>query len=77
MAGYCLSCGAPLNKEFKGVSEEYCKYCTDENGNLFPRERVKQGIMMWLKEWQPKVDDKKAAMRAEYYMKAMPAWAED
>ncbi|RLB01941.1 MAG: hypothetical protein DRG59_13370 [Deltaproteobacteria bacterium] len=77
MAKFCLSCGAPLdNPDFKGPSDDYCKCCTDEKGNLKSREDVRHGIANWLKMWQD-IDDETALRRADYYMKAMPAWAED
>lgn len=77
MDQYCQSCSAPLSApSFKGPSEDYCKHCTDEKGNLKSREEIKMGISMWLKSWQPGLDDEKATVRAEHFMKAMPAWAE-
>ncbi len=77
MNKFCYSCSAPLEmSEFKGPSENYCKYCTDEQGNLKSRDEIKTGIVEWLKTWQPGLDQEKAQVRAEYFMKAMPAWAE-
>jgi hypothetical protein len=77
MAEYCLSCGIPLSMpDAKGMAEEYCKHCTDDGGKLKAREEIKQGIAMWIKSWQPNVDDKAAAERAEHYMRSMPEWAE-
>ena len=76
MTDLCHSCSAPLSGEFKGTSVNYCKYCTDEKGALLPREAIKKGITQWLKGWQPGLGDEEAVKRAEYYMKAMPAWAD-
>ena len=77
MNKFCYSCGAPLESpDFKGPAENYCKYCTDESGNLKDREIVKGGMMQFLKSWQPDLDDTQAAIRADHYMKAMPAWAD-
>lgn len=77
MSEYCYSCSAPLaNPDFKGPAENYCKYCTDEEGNLKSRDEVKMGIVEWLKMWQPDLNQEKAIERAESFMKAMPAWAE-
>jgi hypothetical protein len=77
MSKMCYSCGAPLESpEFKGPADDYCKYCTDESGNLKPRDTVKTGIAMWLKGWQPDISDEIAQQRAEHYMQAMPAWAD-
>ncbi len=78
MDKFCHSCTAPLNMpEFKGPAENYCKYCTDESGNLKPREVIHKGIADWFKSWQPDLDDQKASKRAADFMNAMPAWAED
>ena len=57
--------------------ENYCKYCTDDAGNLKSREEIQQGISGWFKSWQPGIDDAKAVKRAEAYMQSMPAWAND
>jgi len=62
--------------ECKGPAEDYCKYCTDERGNLKPREEIQRGIAEWLKSWQPDVNDEEAVIRAEHYMEAMPACAD-
>ena len=74
MNRFCQSCGMPLPD--KG-SAAYCQYCTDDKGKLKPREAVAEGIAAWLEQFSPndgKVDFKK---RAESYLKAMPAWAEE
>ena len=74
---FCYSCTAPLDMpEFKGPSENFCKYCVDANGNLLDREVIQKGIAEWFKSWQPGIDDKKALERAAHFMQAMPAWAE-
>ena len=72
MEQFCQSCGMPVAEGGK-----YCQYCADENGNLHPRETIKQGLAQWLQQLagpDAKADFQK---RAEYYMKAMPAWAEE
>ncbi len=77
MSKFCYSCAAPLSApEFKGPAEDYCKYCTDEAGNLRPKEEIKDGITRWLKSWQPDIDNTTATLRAEFMMQAMPAWAD-
>jgi hypothetical protein len=77
MKKFCYSCSAPLEtSEFKGPAEKYCKYCTDEKGNLKSREEIYEGITGWLKTWQPEIDEVTARERAANFMKAMPAWAE-
>jgi len=77
MNKFCHSCAAPLDMpDFKGPAENYCKYCTEESGELKSRDVIKQGIAEWMKSWQSGIDDNKALNRAEFYMKSMPAWAE-
>lgn len=77
MDKFCYACAAPLGMpEFQGAAENYCKYCTDESGNLKPKEVIEQGIAGWFKSWQPGIDDATALKRAAAYMSAMPAWAE-
>ncbi len=74
---YCYSCGVPLEiHDSNGMSEHYCGYCTDRDGNLTPRELVQKGVAEWLKAWQPDLDDTEAMERANHYLKSMPAWAE-
>lgn len=78
MDKFCESCAAPLSApDFKGPAEQYCKYCTDEKGNLQPREVILGGITQWLQSWQPGITEEQAKTRAESYMQAMPAWAND
>ena len=77
MDKFCFSCTAPLNMpEFKGPAENYCKHCTDENGNLKSREEIQKGLAQWFQSWQPNLDEKEALERAAHFMRAMPAWAE-
>ncbi len=77
MAKNCESCSAPLLSDFKGPSDRYCVYCTDEKGNLKPPQEVQKGIAKWVKSWQEGISDEQAITRAGYFMKAMPAWAEE
>ena len=77
MDKFCHSCAAPLGiPDFKGPAENYCKYCTDDTGQLKSKETIQQGIAQWFKGWQPNLDEKIAIERAAFYMKSMPAWAE-
>jgi hypothetical protein len=77
MQEFCQSCAAPLTGDFKGPAENYCKHCTDEKGNLHPREAILGGIAQWFQSWQPGITPEQARSRAEHYMKSMPAWAEE
>ncbi|AFM26151.1 zinc ribbon domain-containing protein [Desulfomonile tiedjei] len=77
MDKFCYSCGAPLDMpDFKGISEDYCKFCIDEQGSIKPRDEIQAVVAEWLKTWQPNLNDKTALERAASYMKAMPAWAD-
>jgi len=67
----------PLTLDSQGPNAEYCRYCTDENGQLRPRDEVKQGIATWLQSLQEGITEERAIMRAEHFMQAMPAWADD
>ncbi len=78
MGKLCHSGAAPLGTpDFKGPAENYCKYCTDAAGKLKSPEEIQNGIAQWFKGWQPNLDDKKTLERAGFYMKSMPAWAEE
>ena len=78
MNNYCNSCGMPLagedGKDFRG---NFCIYCSDESGKLYPRDIVQKGIAEWLKQISGENSSVNYMKRAEYYMKAMPAWAEE
>jgi hypothetical protein len=63
--------------DFVGTSEKYCKYCSDEEGNLRPRQEVQQGIAKWVQSWQEGISEEQAMTRADFFMKAMPAWADE
>jgi hypothetical protein len=77
MNKFCFSCAAPLAMpDFKGPAEDYCKYCTDEQGTLKSRSEVQMGVAQWFQQWQPNIGQDQAMSRAEQYLKAMPAWAE-
>jgi hypothetical protein len=77
MGQYCHSCGGPLaDPNLKGPSDQFCRYCADSQGNLYPEERVQVGITQWLMTWQPGITEREARERAAHYMRAMPAWAE-
>jgi hypothetical protein len=76
MSIHCRACAAPLNDpEFKGPSTDYCRYCSDASGKLKPRGEVQRNIAGWLASWEPGLSEKDAMIRAEHYMKAMPAFA--
>ncbi|MCK4542989.1 MAG: hypothetical protein KAU17_12205 [Spirochaetales bacterium] len=73
----CYSCGMPLMGEAAEKARgNYCQYCSDEKGDLLPKEQVKAGIAGYLKSWAPTDKTADFEKRAESYMNAMPAWAE-
>lgn len=78
MAQFCHSCTAPLGgPDFKGASDIYCKYCSDEKGNLHPRPQVQEGIATWFQSWHPAITREVALKRADTFMQALPAWAKE
>lgn len=75
---FCHSCGMPLDgKMGKEVVDNFCHFCADESGKLKPREAVQAGIIEWLKMFPAEGSNPNYVKRADSYMKAMPAWAED
>ena len=75
MNKYCNSCGMPLSPETGRENSDFCKFCTDEAGNLYPREVVQKGIAKFLASWAPEKERVDFEARAAHYMDAMPAWA--
>ncbi len=75
MQKFCFSCGMPVGGKTAGPAENYCVYCTDDQGTLKARNEIRDGIGQWMQQWQG-VDRETALKRAERYMAAMPAWAE-
>jgi hypothetical protein len=75
VSAFCLSCSAPLDDELnRGVSDRYCRFCSDESGALRPREDVEQILARWFGHWQRDLTAEQALERARGYMHAMPAW---
>ena len=77
MSMHCQSCGMPMGEETRNpASKEYCRFCADERGTLFPRDHVSAGVAEWLKSFSPPAADDAFAERADHYLRSMPAWAE-
>ena len=57
-------------------NENYCKFCVDEGGNLYPREVVQKGVAEWLQMINPADTKGDFMKRADLYLQAMPEWAE-
>ncbi len=72
----CQSCSASLDDGVHGgVSDHYCRFCSDEQGRLRPREQVQGVIARWLQGWQGGIPEQEAMRRAAVFMQAMPAWS--
>lgn len=73
----CQSCGMPMDKpEDHGggdVNNPFCKYCTDEQGNLMPREQVRAKMIQFYIEKQGKPQEE-AEKLTDQLMGTMPAW---
>jgi hypothetical protein len=75
---YCRSCATSLeDAENRGVSEQYCRFCSDEQGNLKPRDEVHRILARWMVNWQGPMPPEEASRRADSLMRAMPAWSEN
>jgi len=74
---FCRSCMTSLEEpQNRGKSEEFCKWCSDEGGNLLPRNKVLEVMTQWFMRWQSGIDTDEARRRADLYMRSMPAWAD-
>lgn len=72
---FCQACGMPMSiPGAKGVSDDYCAYCSDAEGKLKPWEEAVTGLAAYLDSWQ-KVGPEESLKRAKRYLTAMPAWA--
>jgi hypothetical protein len=75
---FCRSCMSSLQEEHNaGPSEMYCRWCSDGDGALRPREQVLEVMSRWFSMWQSGISITEARRRADLYMRSMPAWAED
>jgi hypothetical protein len=73
---HCRSCSVSLISDHnRGVSDCYCRYCSDEEGRLKPRGEVRELIAHWFEEWQGDISHEEAVRRAKIFMEAMPAWS--
>lgn len=55
------------------VNNPFCKYCTDEQGNLLPRETVRQNMIQFFIQKQGKSQEE-AEKAVDQIMSMMPAW---
>ena len=55
---FCLSCGMPLSMpDAKGLSEQYCKHCTDDDGSVFEADIDRLGTAGVTRGCNPPVND--------------------
>jgi hypothetical protein len=74
-ARHCLSCSASLlDEHHRGVSDRYCRICSDEKGTLRPRAEVEGIIADWFEHWHGGLDHRDAVRQARDFMERMPAW---
>lgn len=75
---FCRSCMAALEQEGESIgSHRYCRWCSDGEGNLLPRDEVLGIMTEWFRSWQPGLSSREAERRADLYMRSMPAWADE
>lgn len=55
------------------VNSSFCKYCTDEKGNLLPREQVRAKMIQFYVQKQSKTQEE-AEKLTDQLMGSMPAW---
>ena len=64
----CQSCGMPID------DGTYCRYCTDENGNLMVFEERLERMTQWMMSQQHAASPAEATAKALAHMATMPAW---
>ncbi len=74
-AMHCLSCSASLLDEgHRGVSDRYCRICSDDSGELRPRAEVEEILAKWFEAWHGRISHDEALRQAGVFMDRMPAW---
>lgn len=73
----CESCGMPMRnpEDFGGndVNNKYCKYCTNDKGELKSYEDVFNGMVNFVVQTQG-IDRTQAELAAKEGLAKMPAW---
>lgn len=73
---FCRSCMASLSiPGNRGLSRDFCRWCSDREGNLRTPEEVHEILTKWFMRWQAGISAGQASERARHYMLAMPAWS--
>ncbi|PIY64718.1 hypothetical protein COY91_04590 [Candidatus Shapirobacteria bacterium CG_4_10_14_0_8_um_filter_39_15] len=74
----CQSCGLPMmiDSDHGGgrIDNPYCHYCTDEAGNLKPKEEIREGMINLYMQSFGKTREE-AEKEVDTRMAEMPAWA--
>lgn len=73
----CQSCGMPMDKpeDYGGgrAGNTYCQYCADDQGNLLPRETVREKMIQFQMKSLNKSQEQ-AEGDVDRHMALMPAW---
>lgn len=76
----CQSCGMPMATidDHGGgrVDNLYCRHCTDQAGNLKPKEEVREGMINFYMQSMGKTREE-AETAVDSHMAQMSAWAAD
>ena len=64
----CQSCGMTID------DGTYCRYCTDQDGNLQAFEERLERMVQWLQRRESVASPQEARRRAKAAMAEMPAW---
>ncbi len=74
----CGSCGMPMEKvedfSLGDVNANYCKYCTDKEGNLLPYKEILSMNAQYYMDSQG-ITAEKATQMASQLLKSQPAWS--
>ncbi|MBI3441523.1 MAG: hypothetical protein HY052_06955 [Proteobacteria bacterium] len=73
----CGSCGMSLEKQedfaLGDTAADYCHYCTDSAGKLFPFEKILKMNIAYYMESQG-ITETAASKMALEYLRSLPAW---
>lgn len=74
----CQSCGMPMAQDSDHgggrLENPYCKYCTDESGNLKTKEEVREGMINFQMQQSPGKTREEVAAEVDQHMSTMPTW---
>lgn len=73
----CQSCGMPMDKpeDFGGgrPGNSYCRHCTDDQGDLLPRDVVREKMIKFQRQSLGKTEEQ-AGADVDKHLALMPAW---